>query len=90
MPPPAAVQSNSVPALTPDEKRNFARWVDLGCPVDLSRETPNWGWFVDDLRPTLTVSRPEAELSTSPIHTLRIGAFDYIQVSRWLAIALHR
>jgi hypothetical protein len=77
MPPPAAVTAGTVPALTEDEKRNFARWVDLGCPIDLSGETPNWGWFVDDLRPTLTISTPRAGRQSRALARIRIGAYDY-------------
>jgi len=71
--------SNSgVPPLSADEKRNFARWVDLGCPVDMTEPGPvNWGWFVDDLRPTLTISSPRAGLLRQAVSQLRIGLYDY-------------
>jgi hydrazine synthase alpha subunit-like protein len=74
MPPP----NSGAPALSADEKRNFARWVDLGCPIDMTEPGPvNWGWFVDDLRPTLTVSAPRAGFSRQALTRIRIGAFDY-------------
>jgi len=56
MPPPGS----KVPPLTQDEKMTIARWVDLGCPIDLGWGNANarFGWFLDDLRPVLTVSLP--------------------------------
>ena len=35
MPPPGS----GVPALSEDEKITFARWVDLGCPINGSQGT---------------------------------------------------
>ncbi|MGH9387895.1 MAG: hypothetical protein ACRD2N_26855 [Vicinamibacterales bacterium] len=73
-PPPNA----GVPALSDDEKRSFARWVDLGAPI--SSPAPAFrgrGWFQDDLRPTLAVSLPRAERQTTPLSQIRIGLFDY-------------
>jgi hypothetical protein len=73
-PPPGS----SVPSLTEDEKLRFARWVDLGAPItspeSLRRKT---GWFLDELRPTLTLSLPRAGRTTAPLDSIRIGAFDY-------------
>ena len=68
----------AVPALSEDEKITFARWVDLGCPIN--REEPKrreYGWFLDDLRPTLTVSLPRAGRNAAPLREIRFGAFDY-------------
>ena len=51
-PPPGS----GVPPLSEDEKILFARWVDLGAPItspDPARRDS--GWFLDDLRPTLTL-----------------------------------
>ncbi len=38
----------------------FARWIDLGCPINTAEGTADdaFGWFLDDLRPTLTVDQP--------------------------------
>jgi hypothetical protein len=77
MPPPSSVQAGLVPPLTEDEKRTFARWVDLGAPVDLSTETPSWGWMLDDLRPTLTISSPRAGANPGPLRRIRVGFYDY-------------
>ena len=52
MPPPGS----GVPPLSEDEKMLFARWIDLGCPIDWDQSA--YGWFLDDLRPALDVSLP--------------------------------
>jgi hypothetical protein len=74
MPPPDAEE----PPLTEDEKMLFARWVDLGCPINRNeRGRKALGWFLDDLRPTLTVSMPRSGVNLQPLTHIRIGAFDY-------------
>lgn len=76
MPPPGA----SVPPLTADEKMTFARWVDLGCPINNGQVTGgtdgNFGWFLDDLRPTLTVTAPMQNRNEPPLTELRLGLAD--------------
>ncbi len=74
MPPP----SSPYPALSEEEKRTFARWIDLGCPINSGEESGNgaFGWFLDDLRPTLTVSLPRPGLNTAPVSLLRFGLAD--------------
>ncbi len=67
-PPPGSPQ-----ALTEEEKRTFARWIDLGAPIDLNSGR---GWFLDDQRPTLTVSVPRPGRNSVPIDRLRIGTSD--------------
>ncbi len=64
--------------LTEDEKRIFVRWIDLGAPIDLDRGrgASAFGWFLDDLRPTLTVDLPRPGLNHEPIDRLRIGMSD--------------
>lgn len=42
---------------------------------DLRRQ--DYGWFLDDLRPTLTLSLPRAGINAQPLRLIRIGAFDY-------------
>ena len=74
MPPP----NSSVPPLTDDDKMMFARWVDLGSPINRNeRGNKDYGWFLDDLRPTLTLSLPRAGVNLQPLTMIRIGAFDY-------------
>ncbi|MBI3824033.1 MAG: hypothetical protein HY289_15300 [Planctomycetes bacterium] len=66
MPPPDAVKSKKVAALTDEDRRMIIRWIDLGCPIDLDdasreRKQPEfgYGWHGDDQRPTLTLTYPE-------------------------------
>ena len=74
MPPPGS----GAPPLTDDEKMTIARWIDLGCPIDTGSATGHdgYGWFLDDLRPTLTVSSPRRSVNTDPIDTIRFGMVD--------------
>jgi hypothetical protein len=65
MPPPEAVKAGKVPPLSDEELRTIARWIDLGCPIDLHyfAERPSYvgnGWRADENRPTLTVTHPAA------------------------------
>ncbi len=73
MPPPSSGMS-----LTEDEKMTFGRWIDLGAPIDTDFGGPNepFGWFLDDLRPTLEVSVPRAGFNAQPIDRLRFGLAD--------------
>jgi len=68
MPPPGS----GVPELSEDEKMLIARWIDLGCPINLGA----YGWFLDDLRPTLTVSSPRANRNVQPLTEIRVGFAD--------------
>ncbi len=74
MPPPGS----GVPALSEDEKIAFARWVDLGCPIDTGHGTSNAGvgWWLDDNRPTLEVSSPRAGDNAAPVSIVRVGLAD--------------
>jgi hypothetical protein len=74
MPPPG---SGAQP-LTIDEKMTFARWIDLGCPIDtaVTDGSPGFGWFLDDLKPTLHVSVPRPGFNPDPVHLLRVGIAD--------------
>ena len=73
MPPPGS----AVPPLSEDEKMTLARWVDLGCPVETGSGTgTNYGWRLDDLRPTLTVSSPRQNRNEPPLTEIRIGVAD--------------
>jgi len=74
MPPPGS----GAPPLTIDEKIMFARWIDLGCPIDTAQGNPSdaFGWFLDDLKPTLTLTRPRSGLDISGFTSLRFGMVD--------------
>jgi hypothetical protein len=67
MPPVGTLQ-----ALSEDEKITIGRWIDLGCPLD---QGP-YGWFLDDLKPTLTVSQPRAGDNVGPVVAIVVGAAD--------------
>jgi hypothetical protein len=77
MPPPDAVKAGKVAPLSDEDRRMIVRWIDLGCPIDLDHDAKtNYGWMLDDQRPTLTVTYPQpgknAELSR-----ILIGMHDY-------------
>jgi hypothetical protein len=81
MPPPEAVRAGRVKALTDEDRRTLARWIDLGCPIDLDYDPQHpdrrgHGWMLDDNRPVLTVAYPgpgaNAELSR-----VLVGMYDY-------------
>jgi hypothetical protein len=48
-----------VAPLSDEDRRTIVRWIDLGCPIDLSGEKDiiknNVGWFDDENRTTLTL-----------------------------------
>jgi len=69
MPPPEAVKAGKVAALTDEDRRTLARWIDLGCPIDLDARH---GWFLDEQRPTVSLTLPRGDLS----HLL-LGLADY-------------
>ncbi|MCK7593530.1 hypothetical protein [Pseudomarimonas salicorniae] len=68
MPPPPAQP------LSEDEKRLFVRWIDLGAPIDTGN--PDYGWHLDDLRPTLTVASPRPRTNSVHVTELRVGVAD--------------
>ena len=65
--------------LTWNEKMKFARWIDLGAPIDLASNNcasdTIWGWCEDDLRPTLWAS-PTIEQGNANVNQIGIGAYD--------------
>ncbi|MCA8963361.1 MAG: hypothetical protein KDC48_00665 [Planctomycetes bacterium] len=90
MPPPAAVAGTyagaggekvKVPALTDEDRLTIARWVDLGCPIDVANPPSGpaekeRGWLADDLRPTLTIASPKPGANAA-VDRIVVGAFDY-------------
>ncbi len=70
--------SGGMTGLTMAEKMTVARWIDLGAPIDLSviRGNPGLGWFLDDLKPTLTISSPRPNFNEQPLTLLRFGLAD--------------
>ncbi|MCE9544185.1 MAG: hypothetical protein K8T25_01485 [Planctomycetia bacterium] len=89
MPPPAAVAGTyvgpgrktiKVPALTSEEQLTLVRWIDLGCPIDLTFNPAKppalgGGWTRDDQRPTLTLTYPQAGANAS-VTRLLVGMYD--------------
>jgi len=81
MPPPAAVKSGKVKALSDEDKLTLVRWIDLGCPIDLDYDSKNpakrgFGWALDDQRPTLTMASPKAGANPA-LERIVIGMHDY-------------
>ena len=76
MPPPEAVKSGKVTALTDEDRLTLVRWIDLGCPVDLSKDSTRPGWSLDDQRPTLTLTYPPAA-SNDSLTRILVGMHDY-------------
>jgi hypothetical protein len=91
MPPPEAIAGTykgldgktvKVPPLSDDEKLTLARWIDIGCPIDLDYDPMNpdrrgSGWMLDEGRPTLALALPKAGLNTEPLAALVVGMHDY-------------
>jgi hypothetical protein len=70
-----------VEPLTDEDRRTIARWIDLGCPIDLDYDAQNpearrSGWMCDDNRPVLTLNRPVAGVN-APLSRIRLGMHDY-------------
>jgi hypothetical protein len=67
--------------VTDEDRRTVARWIDLGCPIDLDYDPKEpqkvgFGWMLDDQRPTLTVARP-APGKNAKLSRILIGMHDY-------------
>ena len=61
-----------------DQQMTFARWVDLGCPINAGHGTDNeeYGWFLDDVRPALTVTTPRAGTNRQAWQSIEFGVAD--------------
>jgi hypothetical protein len=81
MPPPAAVREGKVEPLSDEDRLTLVRWIDLGCPIDLTyrpdkpRERGH-GWMGDDQRPTLTLTYPQPGRN-DPLSRIVVGFDDY-------------
>ncbi len=91
MPPPEAVAGSyegpdgkkiKVAPLTDEDRLTLVRWIDLGCPIDLSfdparpQEAGVNGWTLHDNRPTLTLTYPKAG-DNPTLSRLLVGMHDY-------------
>ncbi len=75
--PSSAHPQGGMPSLTIQQKMTFARWIDVGSPLDISVSTgTNLGWFIDDVKPTLTISQPRANLNTNIISQIVFAISD--------------
>ncbi len=85
MPPPGS----GVPPLTDDEKMTIARWIDLGAPINWGGGGATaYGWFLDDLRPSLNVSSPRPGTNTAPLTSIRLGAADAHSGVDWTTLSI--
>lgn len=63
MPPPGS----GVAPLSDEEKLTIARWIDLGAPSDhADAQYARYGWFSDELKPTLYLPPPLISFGTVP------------------------
>ena len=64
--------------LSETEKMTFARWIDLGCPINTGEQYGQGavGWFLDDHKPTIEVSAPRAGYGPAAIPAIRFGLAD--------------
>src|SRR5262249_44150752 len=76
MPPPEAIASGKVTPLTDEDRRTLVRWIDLGCPIDLDHGRLSYGWMLDDQRPTLTLTLPQAGANRE-LSRILVGMHDY-------------
>ncbi len=76
MPPPDAVKAGKVVALSDEDKLTLVRWIDLGCPIDLTADAKSgFGWGLDDQRPTVALTSPKVGTNATLDHLL-IGLHD--------------
>jgi len=85
MPPQEAVAAENAAPLSDEDRRTIARWIDMGCPIDLDRaaidhdpsalDARGLGWMLDDQRPTLTLAIPRPGKNQS-LDRIRIGMHD--------------
>ncbi len=70
--------AGGLPGLSMADKMTVVRWIDLGAPIDLSviRGSPGMGWFLDDLKPTLTISQPRINFNAGLVNLIRLGMAD--------------
>jgi hypothetical protein len=62
-----------VAPLSDEDKLTLARWIDIGCPID---RDPERGWLLDEGRPTLTLTYPQAG-ANARLDRILIGMHDY-------------
>jgi hypothetical protein len=80
MPPPEAVKGGKVAPLSDEDRLTLVRWIDLGCPIDLTDDPknpgrPGGGWLLDDQRPTLAFASPKAGANAT-LERILVGMHD--------------
>jgi hypothetical protein len=74
------VKEGKVRPLSDEDRRTLVRWIDLGCPIDfdykLDSPERGYGWMLDDNRPVLAVTYPQAG-KNAKVDRIVIGAHDY-------------
>lgn len=53
----------------------FVRWIELGASIDTGGD-PTYGYQLDDLKPTLTISAPRPGVNAQPVTRLRFAFTD--------------
>lgn len=90
MPPPDAVKDGKAKPLSDEDRRTIARWIDLGCPIDLDemnrkrakasrngeRGRNERGWFQDDNRPIVAIAEPRDGVNEK-LSRILVGMHDY-------------
>src|ERR1019366_9738298 len=86
MPPPDAVAGKAhgpdgklvkFAPLSDEDKLTLARWIDIGCPIDqIATPQAAGGWLLDESRPTLTLTYPQAG-ANAKLDRILIGMHDY-------------
>jgi hypothetical protein len=81
MPPPDAVKAGKVQPLSDEDRRTLIRWIDLGCPIDLTYDPDKPqargdGFLASRTLPTLTVSLPQAGVNREPVGRFLVGMHD--------------
>jgi hypothetical protein len=81
MPPAKAVKEGKVQPLSDEDRLTLVRWVDLGCPIDLTYDPAQpdaapRGWALDDQRPTLTLTHPQPG-QNAELDRILLGMHDY-------------
>jgi hypothetical protein len=73
----AAHPAGGMTSLSMKQKMTFARWIDLGAPLDVSVDNgTNLGWFIDDNKPTLTISQPQQNVNNTEVTKIVIAVAD--------------
>ena len=69
-----------VAPLSDEDRLTLIRWIDLGCPIDLTydpaKPQAGGGFLADRTLPTLAVTLPQAGVNRKPLDRILIGMTD--------------